>query len=238
MSGYNYDGFSATDYDFAKSAGPELGSKAPDCQVFDLDGNPRQLLDFEGDFLVLEMGSLTCPLFQTRRGKMERLKTGDTQISNVILYIREAHPGAGIPQHKSFDDKRACARRLMDDDGETRRILVDDLRGTAHQAYGSMPNTLFIINRNGCVVFRAEWNNSTATQAALNALIAGAPLRVRTYFRPGLPILSMKTLQRAGKGSGSDFLRSFPSLVWNNLIKRNLRTLFNRPDVLSRDTTC
>lgn len=238
MSHYNYDGFSANDYDFDKTTGPQLGDKAPDCQVFDVDGNARQLLDFEGDLLVLEMGSLTCPLFQTRRAKMERLETGGASISNVVLYIREAHPGASIPQHKSFEDKLLCAKRLIQEDGETRSILVDDLDGTAHNAYGAMPNTLFIINRSGCVVYRAEWNNPTATQAALSALKNGAPLRVRNYFRPGLPILSMKILRRAGRGSGSDFLLSFPSLIWNNLIKRNLRTFFNRPDMLAHDTTC
>lgn len=238
MSAYNYDGFSAKDYDFDNATGPQCGEKAPNCEVRDLDGNLRRLLDFEGDFLVLEMGSLSCPLFQTRRGKMQTLETGDTCISNAILYVREAHPGLDIPQHKSFDDKRSCAHRLKVEDSETRTIFVDDLEGTAHKAYGGMPNTVFIINRNGCVVFRAEWNNPTATQAALNALTSGRPIRARSYFKPGLPLISLRTLQRAGKGSGSDFLRSFPSLLWNNLIRRNIRTFFNRPTSVTSKKNC
>lgn len=232
MDDYNYDGFSAKGYDFDNSTGPQTGDRAPDVWVTDINGNAKRILDFDGEYLVLEMGSLTCPLFQSRRGKMQNIETGDSRISSAVLYVREAHPGADIPQHKTVEDKRVCATRLLEEDGETRTVLVDDLKGTAHSAYGGMPNTLFIIDRSGCVVFRAEWNNPTATQAALNSLINVEPVRVRSYFRPALPWVALRTLRRAGKGSGSDFLRSLPSLIWKNVIKRNIRTLFNRSDAL------
>lgn len=238
MSSYNYDSFSSTDYDFDRTSGPQQGEKAPDFLVSTSTGTSRQLLEFEGEFLVLEMGSLTCPLFQSRRGKMEQIEGADKRVSSAVLYVREAHPGANIPQHRNFEAKRACAQRLVSEDGEARLVLVDDLEGQVHKAYGGMPNTVFIINRNGCVVFRAEWNNPHATQAALDALLNGHSFRSRSYFRPALPAVAIRTLRRAGKGSASDFLRSFPSLVWNNLIKRNLRLLLNRPQPLSAETTC
>lgn len=238
MTGYNYDGFSSKDYDFDNTTGPHTGEKAPNCAVSTSAGEPRHLLDFEGDFLVLEMGSLTCPLFQSRRGRMEKMNVDDPRVSKVVLYVREAHPGAEIPHHQDIEAKCACAKRLETEDGETRLVLVDDLEGTAHKAYGGMPNTLFIINRNRCVVFRAEWNNPLATEKALDALLKGHTFRSKSYFRPALPSISIRTLRRAGKGSAADFLRSFPSLLWNNLIKRNLRLFLNRPQPLSRDTTC
>jgi len=37
------------------------------------DGNQNQLLDFGGDFPVLEVGSITCPLYQSRRGTKKNL---------------------------------------------------------------------------------------------------------------------------------------------------------------------
>lgn len=238
MTGYNYDNFSSEDYDFNTTSGPQTGEKAPDCTVSTSAGEPRQLLDFEGDFLVLEMGSLTCPLFQSRRRTMETMHAEDSRVSKAILYVREAHPGAEIPQHRTIEAKRACAGRLKTEDGETRLVLVDDLEGTAHRLYGGMPNTVFIINRNRCVVFRAEWNNPQVTQKALDALLNGDAFSSKSYFRPGLPAISIQTLRRAGKGSASDFLRSFPALFWNNIIKRNLRLLLGRPEPLSRDTSC
>jgi hypothetical protein len=156
----------------------------------------------------------------------------------VILYIREAHPGAEIPAHKNVQDKRACALRLEEEDGEKRLILVDDVEGTAHQAFGSMPNSAFIINKNGCILYKSVWNNPSATQAAVAAILENRPVIAKDYFRPALPSVSMRTLKRAGKGSARDFFKSLPNLIWNNLIKRNLRTLLGRPQILDRDTSC
>jgi hypothetical protein len=238
MSGYNYEVFTSKDYDFDAATGPQEGDKAPDFDLTTPTGAHHRLLDFDGDFLVLEMGSLTCPLFQTRRPTMERLAPTNARVSHAILYVREAHPGADIPQHQDIDAKRACAARLTTEDGETRLVLVDDFEGNAHLAYGGMPNTVFIINANGCVMFRAEWNNPGATQKALNALLAGQTLNAKSYFYPAVPREALRVLRRAGKGALPDFLRSLPVLIWNNLIKRNLRTLMNKPQPLGQDTVC
>lgn len=163
MNDYNYDGFSATHYDFDNSTGPLTGQRAPDVRVFESSGKPTRLFEFDGEYLVLELGSLTCPLFQTRRAKMQALDSGNTRISNAVLYVREAHPGVDIPQHRSFKNKLDCANRLLVEDGDTRTVYVDDLAGSAHKAFGGMPNTLFIIDSSGCVVYRAQWNDTTAT---------------------------------------------------------------------------
>jgi hypothetical protein len=184
------------------------------------------------------MGSITCPLFQSRRAAMETLDQQIDGISCAVLYVREAHPGAGIPNHKSFDDKKACASRLKATDGEARTVFVDDIEGHAHQAYGSMPNAVFIINQNGCVVFRSEWNNPSATRKALLALKAGKEIRAKSYFRPPTPSVALRTFGQAGKGSATDFVKGLPMLFWTNIVKRNLGLLFNRQVAGSRDTTC
>jgi len=238
MPDYNYDEFSPGDYDFDSVVGPMVGEKAPDFELETIDGGKQSLLQFDGEFLVLETGSITCPLFQSRRGGMETLDRNIDGVSNAVLYVREAHPGADIPSHKTFDDKRACASRLKTSDGETRRVFVDDFEGHAHQAYGSMPNAVFIINRNGCVAFRSEWNNPTATRKALLALKAGRDVRVKSYFRPAMPTVALRTFEHAGKGSAADFFKGLPKLIWANIVKRNLRLLFSRQVAGSRDTVC
>ncbi len=238
MPEYNYDGFATDDYDFENIVGPMVGEKAPDFTLTTSDGTTLSLLEFEGEFLVLEMGSITCPLFQSRRPVMEAVAHDIDGVSSAVLYVREAHPGADIPSHKSFDDKMACAARLKAADGETRRVYVDGFEGRAHQAYGSMPNAVFIINKNGCVVFRSEWNNPTATRKALLALKAGNTVRAKSYFRPAMPNVALKTLRRAGKGSAADFFKGLPKLIWTNVIKRNLRLLLTGHVSGSRDTTC
>lgn len=237
MDNYNYTEFSAGDYDFDNFEGPDVGSKAPDFPLTTSDGKAVRLLDFEGELLVLETGSITCPLFQGRRVGMETLSQ-DPRVSARVLYIREAHPGADIEGHTNFEDKQACASRLNGDDRETRTILVDDFEGTAHRAYGGMPNSVFVINRNGCVVFRSAWNNASATAQAVASLLAGQAVTAKSYFWPVPPTVVLRTLRRGGKGSLWDFLRGLPHLAYNNLIKRNLRLLFGRPPYSSTATTC
>ena len=238
MKPYNYDEFSTTDYDFDTVDGPDLGRKAPDFLLTTAAGETRNLLDFAGDFLVLEMGSITCPLFQSRRTIMERLEPDFNNVSTAVLYVREAHPGSKTPSHKSFEDKVACAHRLKNEDGETRTVFVDDVDGTAHQAYGGMPNAVFIINKSGCVVFRSEWNNPSATRSALNAMIEGRLVIAKSFFRPPLPTVVFRTFKGAGKGSAWDFFRGLPYLIWTNIVKRNLRLLFNKPVNTQGNTKC
>lgn len=238
MSNYNYDGFSAASYNLDQFHGPVLGAKAPDFELSTADGNKVKLLDFEGDFLVLELGSITCPLFQGRRDGMNDLVAQYPNISFGILYVREAHPGSNIKAHKTDQDKTACAVRLKDSDHEMRQIFIDDLEGTAHSAYGSYPNAMFIINKNGCVVFQSDWNIVPATKTALNKLMAGQPAHNKSYFRPVKPTTALKVLRKNGKGAAKDFFASLPTLIWKNLIKRNFLLLFNADKMISPDAEC
>ena len=235
---YNYDKFSSDDYDFDTSTGPAVGHKAPDFDLTTANGERRRLLDFEGELLVLELGSITCPLFQTRRPVMQSLGLLDSRVDSVVLYVREAHPGDVISAHTDDNSKTACALRLVEEDGETRTVLIDDIDGRAHRAYGEMPNAVYVINAQGCVLFRADWNNAAATRAAVQGLLAGQAISNKSYFVPASPAVSMRTLTRAGRGSALDFFRSLPTLIWNNLVKRNLRVLMGQSAAMDIETTC
>jgi len=63
--------------------------------------------------------------------------------------------------HESFEDKLAAARRLRDELGITRPILVDDLEGTVHRAYGLMPNMSGVLGRGGTILCKAMWTSAT-----------------------------------------------------------------------------
>ena len=99
MTDYNYDAFSLDNYNLQSADGPEIGDKAPDFELETHDGVKRRLLDFEGDCLVLELGSMTCPLFLTRQDSMEKIAQDFSNCDHAILYVREANPGADIPAH-------------------------------------------------------------------------------------------------------------------------------------------
>ncbi len=83
------------------------------------------------------------------------------------MYTREAHPGEHVGHHTSFDVKLANAALLRDEIGIRRPILVDDLVGTAHRAYGAMPNMTWVIGRGGRVLYRADWTSAANVEAFL-----------------------------------------------------------------------
>lgn len=238
MADYNYTGFSSTTYNLDKFDGPGPGDKAPDFEVGDIDGVTQNILTFDGSFLVLEIGSITCPLFQSRRGGMATMLTDFPQIDQAILYVREAHPGAQTPAHENVGQKIDQARKLRERDGEGRKILIDGIEGRAHRAYGGYPNAVFIINPNGCVVYRSAWNNPDATRRAVVRLLAGKPVRSESLFFPARPPVVLRTLKHAGKGAALDFFSSLPTLIWKNVIKRNLMLLLGRENRIKPDAAC
>jgi len=238
MTEYNYDKFAGSHYDLINFTGPDTGSKAPDGELSRIDGSTRRLLDFAGRFLVLEMGSITCPLFQSRRDIMGQLPGEFPDVDFAVLYAREAHPGAHIGAHNNMDDKVRQATLLRDGDGEAREILIDGIDGTLHSVYGGYPNAVFIINAKGCVVYRSAWNNPPATRRALGQLMAGKSVASEGYFLPANPRQAWRTLKQAGKGSGADFARSFPSLFWKNLVRRNFLLAIGKRPRVDPDTTC
>ena len=91
----------------------------------------------------------------------------------MFVYTREAHPGENVPGHDSFGRKLACARLLREETGIRRDILVDDLAGTVHHAYGRMPNMTWVIDRGGRVVYKADWTSAANVEAFLTRFLAG-----------------------------------------------------------------
>ena len=76
------------------------------------------------------------------------------------MYTREAHPGEHLPAHRSLQDKHAAARRLRDELAIKRPVLVDDLEGTVHAAYGLMPNMSWVLGRGGTILYKAMWTSA------------------------------------------------------------------------------
>jgi hypothetical protein len=49
---------------------------------------------------------------------------------------------------------------LRDELGITRPILVDDLDGSVHIAYGLMPNMSWVLGRGGTILYKAMWTSA------------------------------------------------------------------------------
>lgn len=97
----------------------------------------------------------------------------------AFIYTREAHPGEHVGHHETFDDKLSNARLLRDEIGIRRTILVDDLAGTGHLAYGGLPNMTWVIGRGGQVLYKADWTSAVNVEAFVQRLQAARSHRPR-----------------------------------------------------------
>ena len=50
---------------------------------------------------------------------------------------------------------------MRDELGITRPILVDDIDGSVHIAYGLMPNMSWVLGRGGTILYKATWTSAT-----------------------------------------------------------------------------
>src|ERR671925_422127 len=103
---------------------------------------------------------------------METLRDryADRAVRSVFIYTREAHPGEHYRHHRSMQDKRRNATSFREHCNVRRQILLDDLRGTAHYAYGLLPNMTWIIGRGGFIHYKSVWTSPTDVADALEAI--------------------------------------------------------------------
>ncbi len=90
----------------------------------------------------------------------------------LFMFTREAHPGENFPPHSSMEQKLEHARAFCDRHGVHRTILVDDLEGTVHHAYGRLPDMCFMIGEKRRILFKADWTSADALRMILDYQLA------------------------------------------------------------------
>ncbi len=89
----------------------------------------------------------------------------------VDVLIRQAHPGPKEPPYESFEQKRQDAERYKRDETIPWPVLVDDLEGTVHQAYGGLADPTYLIDADGRVAYYNMWTHAPNLNAAIEALL-------------------------------------------------------------------
>jgi hypothetical protein len=97
----------------------------------------------------------------------------------LTIYVREPHPGENYGAHQTWDQKLKYAQECRNQDGIQTAALVDDLDGTVHRAYGSLPNMVYIIEKSGQIVFKAMWTDHSEIESVLANLVLADQLRAK-----------------------------------------------------------
>lgn len=135
-----------------------VGMPAPDFDLASVDGSRVRLSDVLRErHAVLILGAITSPVTATNLPELNRaweyFKWRGVQF--LFVYVREPHPGEAYPHHSSMEQKLAVARELRRLEEVRFPVLVDELDGSVHRAYGVRPNPAFVVSRNGRLVYRA-----------------------------------------------------------------------------------
>ncbi|HEY3118194.1 MAG TPA: deiodinase-like protein [Chloroflexota bacterium] len=139
---------------------PELrvGKVAPDFDLQSIDGGRIRLSQILRErHAVLVFGSITSPVTATNLPELNRLWEYFQwrPVQFLFIYVREPHPGQRYPHHASMEQKLAAAKKLQELQQIRFPVLVDELDGRVHRAYGARPNPIFVVNRNGRLVYRS-----------------------------------------------------------------------------------
>jgi len=220
---YNYRHFGPEYYDFRTFDGPEPGDDAPDFEAVTLEGETVEFSEFKGSWVVLETGSITCPITDSKVHVMDELQKQFEDVEFMLLYTREAHPGEHYDAHDSFEDKLERARTFAAEYDVERTVLVDDVEGTAHRKYGGMPNSVHVVNPDGVVVMRGDWNDVQTVKRVLENRDENR-IYERDIYR-GRPVFStqkkgiVRVLLDAGPRAVWDFIKNAPTLALMHLKK-------------------
>src|SRR4030095_1506640 len=175
---YNLEEFvaaSPTSTNPGETMAAKVGVAAPDFEALTLDGTEVRLSDFHGQrHVVIMTGAVTSPMcaFEVPAFNQLHQEFTDLGVSFFLLYTRESHPAENYPSHSSWEQKLACARDLRRLEDVQFPILVDGLHGKIHRTYGIWPNALFVIHKDGQLIFRSNMANDRELRQFLEDLLA------------------------------------------------------------------
>jgi peroxiredoxin len=175
---YNLQEFAAASSSAANPGGTlaaQVGAPAPEFEAFTLEASMVRLSDMRGQrHIVLMTGAVTSPMcaFEAPEFGRMRREFEDRGVAFFLLYTREPHPAENYLAHRSLEQKIAYARDLQRLEKIEFPILVDHLDGRIHRAYGVWPNALFVIHKDGRLLFRSNMANHRELRQYLKDLLS------------------------------------------------------------------
>jgi Spy/CpxP family protein refolding chaperone len=168
-------------------SGPEVGSAVPNVQIIEANSRAFTPAKYKGHVLVLEFGSMSCPVFREHAAAMEKLKTAEQgRVFFLIVYTKEAFPagdknaernkeeGVAVPDAASLDDRKAQALETQRELRITIPMAVDDMNDSISKALGGFPNGAIVIGKDGTVAAHQQWTNPDTLREAIDDALSAS----------------------------------------------------------------
>lgn len=144
----------------------------------------------------------------------------------LIVYVRESHPGENFPHHLSPEQKIEHARKYKELEGVELRILIDDFQGSVHRKYGLLSNMIYLVDRQGTVVYKSDWTDGAELDEMCASILRldemkklGTPIirkgiSQRMHWIPMDPKLRERVYRRSGEKAIQDYFKVFGFLPY------------------------
>jgi hypothetical protein len=202
-----------------------VGTEAPDFALPDLGGKTVRLSGYRGKSnVVLMFGSVPCGATVTQlraskpsvRALYARYKKKGFEF--FLIYTKEPHPGENIPQPTTIEERVKNAARLKEEEKVNFSILIGTPDNAVRNAYRGWANGIFVVNKDGVLVFRSSWTHGPELAQVLYDLNAWEKAQVRNelvrvcYSERLVGLLRNKKIsasvhRRAGPQAAQDFVR-------------------------------
>jgi Iodothyronine deiodinase len=174
----------------AAQATLDVGSPVPDVKISELNGRAFIPRNYKGHVLVLEFGSLSCPVFRDQVQAMEKLRSAEgPRAFFLLVYTREAFPigdkdvqrnkdqGISVPEAKTLDERKTEAGQTLQTLQITMPMAVDSMDDAISNAFGTFPNGSVVIGKDGNIAALEHWTNPESLRRAID----------QAYEAPALP---------------------------------------------------
>lgn len=152
------------------------GDTFPEFKLITTDGSSLINDDVFGDKPVIFIfGSMTCPMTASAAPSVQELyeEFGD-RVNFIMMYVREAHPGEQFVQSETIEEKLSYARALKEFYDIQWTVTADNIDGDLHRALDPKPNSAFLTDTGGTILFRSLWaSDYEALRQALDAAANG-----------------------------------------------------------------
>jgi len=231
---YRYQRFTTSllfrDLRFCKDAAAP-GDAFPKFEMITTDGFRLVNDDVFGDKPVIFIfGSMTCPMTASAAPSVQELyeEFGD-RVNFIMMYVREAHPGERFAQSETIEEKLDYARALGDFYDILWTVAADNIDGDLHRALDPKPNSAFLMDNEGAILFRSLWaSDYCALRMALDAAADGRTPETKQSVKMIGPVArAMGHVQEVMKRGGPQAVRDLWLAGFPMAMAGRVATLFS-----------
>jgi hypothetical protein len=195
-------------------------TQVPDFALYDLSGKTVRLSSYRNNSnVVLMFGSVTCGATATQ------LRAGKPSIRSLysrykkkrfeffLIYTKEPHPGENIPQPTTVEERVKNAVRLKQEEKVNFPIFIDTPSNAVRNAYRGWANGIFVVNKDGVLVFRSSLTHGSELAQVLHDLHTWEKAQARNELVRVCYSERLVGLLRNKKISASVHRRSRPQAV-------------------------